>query len=171
MQVVIEGFGNSVSAADFNGQALTAKDRYFGATFTVETWYRLNPDVANSLVSVSFTGTVDAEIATTSYVNVDQASPFGWQSYVEEGSASTLSQTATTTVNQSILLNLFFYPNAAFSAYRSGQSNIFTDAVSALFDVKGDQTSTVNAGSYNLYYDISASGGMGLHTLEIRPMP
>lgn len=58
--VATVGYNNATTtgtAATFNGDAMTLAKRHVGADYTVEIWYRANPDVATGNVSVTLSAT------------------------------------------------------------------------------------------------------------------
>ena len=173
-QAVIEGFGNSVTAADFEAEAMTPLTSYQDTSATVETWYLLNPAfIGTGNINVTFNSTVNAVISSSSFWNVDEGSPIGTNFFSQENSAPSLTYTAAITVNQSNFLDLFVLPKTFFDSYGSGQTNTFTEAGSAALEVKGDFRVNGNTGNVDLIYNLNSGGatGMSLRVLEIKPMP
>ena len=174
VQVYIEANGTSdvVNTVTFNGTALTriVQDRDTTSGHgDLETWRLVNPasGTHNVVVSISDTTARVLHIGAISYTGVNQTSPIGASTSLNQAAATSHSISLTTTTANSLVVGMCTsYGTGVGITPGTGQVQKWVKTDNN--ETEGDDKAAPTAGSTSLSYTLASSQSADMEVVEIK---
>jgi RHS repeat-associated protein len=156
----------TVTAASYNGVAMTKATNIRKDGMESEIWYLANPASGSHTVSVTVTGATDSiKLAASTFTGADQTTPYV-ASNTATGESGNPSVSRTTTVASSLLVSTL--SRYGTTAATTNKTSLYNNATGSTLGAASYQVTTAT-GSYSDTYTGSSATDWSMVASEFRP--
>jgi hypothetical protein len=167
VQVDIQDPAVSVVTATCDGSPMTLLRRDTGASYAIETWYKVGPASGVVNAQFSYSGVTVTDLTSFSMQDVDQASPFGASGFAYVSSGAYVGVTLAATAPNSFLVSTTNYDAANPATVGAPMNGAWEGAQNGMATIPASFPNSPG-GSQVLSATLAAPGQLMVQAFEIR---